>query len=234
MKLPIILTLLFLHGNTTTQATTPPTDTLNMKQQQIVLIAAFTAKGDLENLREVLHQGLDAGLTVNEAKEVLIQMYAYCGFPRSLNGLSTLLGVVKERQQKGIQDPTGKEASALPDNIDVLEAGTKVQTQLAGRPITGELYDFAPVIGTFLKSHLFGDIFLRDILDHQEREVATISALASMEGVGSQLRAHLNIGMNTGLTVAQLQYLISLLKIQVGSTEGNRAENELNSIINPK
>ena len=56
---------------------------LSAKQQSIVTIAAFTANGDLQKLKTALNEGLDAGLTVNEIKEVLVQMYAYCGFPRA-------------------------------------------------------------------------------------------------------------------------------------------------------
>ena len=50
---------------------------MNAKQQKIVTIAAFTAKGDLQKLKTALNEGLDAGLTVNEIKEILVQMYAY-------------------------------------------------------------------------------------------------------------------------------------------------------------
>ncbi len=60
---------------------------LNSKHQSIVPIAAFTAKGDLAGLQKALSDGLDAGLTVNEVKEVLVQLYAYVGLPRSLNAL---------------------------------------------------------------------------------------------------------------------------------------------------
>src|SRR5215218_9939576 len=57
---------------------------LNAQQQSIVSIAALTAVGDVEHLKTALNTGLDEGLTVNEIKEVLVQLYAYCGFPRSL------------------------------------------------------------------------------------------------------------------------------------------------------
>jgi hypothetical protein len=40
--------------------------TLSARQQAIVPIAAFIATGDLERLRPALHEGLNAGLTVNE------------------------------------------------------------------------------------------------------------------------------------------------------------------------
>src|SRR5205085_3605031 len=50
---------------------------LNAKEQSIATISALTAKGDLEKLRKALNDGLDSELTVNETKEVLVQMYAY-------------------------------------------------------------------------------------------------------------------------------------------------------------
>ena len=105
---------------------------LSAKQQSIVTIAAFTANGDLQKLKTALNEGLDAGLTVNEIKEVLVQMYAYCGFPRSLNGISTFISVMEEREQKGIRDELGKEASPLPADKTSIELGTEIQTRLVG------------------------------------------------------------------------------------------------------
>ena len=57
----------------------------------MIPITAFTANSDLEKLRRALNEGLDAGLTVNEIKEVLVHLYAYAGFPRSLNGINTFM-----------------------------------------------------------------------------------------------------------------------------------------------
>src|SRR3954452_13459724 len=88
------------------QDSIPASQSLNAQQQSIVSIAALTAVGDLEHLKTELNTGLDAGLTVNEIKEVLVQLYAYCGFPRSINGIITFMGVVEDRKQRGIQDVT--------------------------------------------------------------------------------------------------------------------------------
>lgn len=57
---------------------------LTSREASIVPIAAFTANGNQEQLKKALAKGLDNGLTVNEIKAVLEQMYAYTGFPRSL------------------------------------------------------------------------------------------------------------------------------------------------------
>ena len=62
-------------------------ETLSTKQQAIPLIASFMAASEMPKLNAALNRGLDAGLTVSEAKEVLVHLYAYVGFPRSLNAL---------------------------------------------------------------------------------------------------------------------------------------------------
>jgi 4-carboxymuconolactone decarboxylase len=173
-------------------------------------------------------------LTVNEIKEILVQMYAYAGFPRSLNGIGTFMSVMEERQKKGIKDELGREASPLPANTSSIELGTEIQTRLAGKPVTGPIYTFAPAIDQFLKGHLFGDIFGRDNLDFQSREIATISALASMEGVNPQLQAHFNIGFNTGLTEAQMKSLISVLEAKVGKEQADNANEILCKVLSSR
>jgi len=206
-------------------------DALSAKQQGIIPIAAFTTKGDLANLKTAIDAGLNAGLSVNEIKEIQVHLYAYAGFPRALNGLATLMGVLEARRAKGINDPAGKEANALPPDESSLELGKKVQTQLAGKPVTGPLFDFAPAINQFLQSHLFGDIFARDVLDYQSREIATLSALASMEGVDGQINAHIGIASNVGLTKPQLAALATVLSQRVGKQEGSRAEQALEAVL---
>ena len=47
---------------------------LDGKQQGIITISALTAKGDLESLQKALNSGLDAGLTVNQIKEILVHI----------------------------------------------------------------------------------------------------------------------------------------------------------------
>src|SRR4051794_31587804 len=166
---------------------------LNAKEQSIVTISAFTAKGDLEALRKGLNGGLDSGLTVNEIKEVLVQMYAYCGFPRSLNGINTFMAVLEERTKKGINDETGKTATPVADTGDKYERGRKTLERLTGHPHSNPAKgfgEFSPTIDCFLKEHLFADIFDSDVLNYQQRELATISALASMPSVTPQLESH--------------------------------------------
>ena len=204
---------------------------LTPRQQATAAIAAFTAAGHLPQLREALTDGLDAGLSICEINEVLIQMYAYAGFPRSLNGLGTFMALLTERRADGTDDPAGEPPTPLPADTNMTELGTRNQTQLAGAPVSGPLFDFAPAIDQFLKTHLFGDIFARDNLDWQSRELATVAALATLDGLESQLQSHVGIALNTGLTEQQLRDLIKVLRERVGEGAAERADTVLDNVL---
>lgn len=202
---------------------------LSSKQQAIAPIAAFAAVGDMTQLDAALNQGLDAGLTVGDEKEILVQLYAYAGFPRSLNALGELMKVLDARKQRGVQDAPGREPSRpVLTGKELLAVGTANQTKLSGGPVKGPLFEFAPAIDEFLKTHLFGDIFARDNLDWQSRELATVGALAAMSGVESQLQAHIRISMNVGLSAAELRQVAQVLTDRGLPAAARRVEEALN------
>jgi alkylhydroperoxidase/carboxymuconolactone decarboxylase family protein YurZ len=89
------------------------------------------------------------------------------------------------------------------------------------------LFDFAPTIDKYLKTHLFGDIFERDNLDWQSRELATLGMLSIMTGVESQLQSHLCISLNVGLTLNQLHQFTQVLADKVDSEAARRAREAL-------
>lgn len=188
--------------------TTAQVASLSQQQVALIPIAAYASAGQMPLLHRALHQGLDAGLTISEIREVLLQLYAYAGFPRSLNALTELMQVVEARQQQGRHDAPGRAPSRpIPTGDALLAAGTANQTRLAGGPVGGALFDFAPDANTLLRTHLFGDLFERDNLDWHSRELATVSMLAALPGAEAQLQAHMRISLNIGLSPAQLQQL---------------------------
>lgn len=198
--------------------------TLSAKQQAIPLIAASMATSDMPRLNAALNRGLDAGLTISEAKEILVQLYAYVGFPRSLNALGELMKVVDERKQRGIGDEPGREPGRpVPVGDELRAVGTANQTTISGAPVAGPVMEFAPVINQFLQTHLFGDIFERDNLDWQSRELATVGALAVTPGVDSQLRSHMAASIRVGLGPAQLRQLIDGLEQWGDAAAADRA-----------
>jgi quercetin dioxygenase-like cupin family protein len=212
-------------------ASQPVSETLSARQQAIPLMAAAMATSNMSGLNAALNHGLDASLTVSEAKEILVQLYAYSGFPRSLNALGELMNVVEARRQRGIQDDPGREPGrVIPVGDELLAAGKANQTRIAGAPVQGPLFDFVPVINQYLQAHLFGDIFERDNLDWQSRELATVAALAVTPGVEPQLRSHMAASLRVGLTAAQLRQLVQLLAEQGDAAAAKRAGEALDSV----
>jgi 4-carboxymuconolactone decarboxylase len=197
---------------------------LNLQQKSLVAISALTSVGNLENLKKELHNALDTGVSINEIKEVIVQLYAYCGFPKSLNAIGTFKNILEERIAKGIKDNQGKEIIVENNNPDKYEQGRKVLEiltkipQIKPAPGFGE---FAPRIDAFLKEHLFADVFNSDVLTYQQRELVTISSLAAMTGTESQLDFHLTVAMNTGLTLKQLEQVSILIKKYINKTQSN-------------
>jgi 4-carboxymuconolactone decarboxylase len=233
----LILFILVISINYPMHAQNELTSPLDAKQQSIITISALTTTGDIPKLKQALNAGLEAGLTVNEIKEVLVQLYAYCGFPRSLNGINALMGVVDLRKAAGKNDPPGKSASPIAPTANKYAVGQKTLEVLMGKPdktAQSGANAFAPVIDTFLKEHLFADIFSRDVLTYRQRELITISSLASMAGVESQLQFHLGAGLQVGLSAAQLNGVISLIESNVGKQQANTAQQVLTRVLDTR
>lgn len=191
------------------------------KDKSIVEISIFTAIGNLKELEKSVNLGLDNELTVNEIKEIMVQLYAYCGFPRSLNALGVLSNTVDERKASGKVTEVGRESTPIPSDRNSLVYGTQVQTKIVGMEVKGGIYDFAPMADRYLKAHLFGDIFGQDILDYRTRELVTVAALASMDGVNPQLQVHIGISKNVGVTDDELNGTIEVLKDKLGFEKAN-------------
>lgn len=182
---------------------------LTVKEKSIVEISAYASAGDLENLSDVLNKALDNKMTINEINEILIQSYAYCGFPRSLNAISTFINVINDRKAKGIKDIQGESPKVLPANANKAQIGETTREQLAGGKTKAAWQTFAPGIEQYLLEHLFADIFARGVLTHQERELATVSFLSVIKGAEPQLNAHISMAKNTGLSGDKLNYAVN-------------------------
>lgn len=227
---------LFMCDNLLAQ-TSPLEQTLSIRQQHIVTIASYTGRGDLVHLKTALGEGLDAGLTVNEIKEILVHSYAYCGFPRSLRGLQAFIAVLDERKATGINDEIGREASPITDQRSKYERGRDILAEISGVPSDAPkagYAEFAPIIEQFLKEHLFADIFERDVLTYDEREITTVAILAAMGGVEPMARSHMGICLNLGITPDQLRHLLTIIEKNIGHKEAHAIHIELDGLLQSK
>lgn len=230
----LLVIMLGVSANMAAQQHNVVGEQLTHNQQNIIGIASYAAKGDLPNLKAKLHSGLDTGLTVNEIKEVLVHLYAYCGFPRSIRGLQTLMAVLDERKAKGINDTWGPEASPVKDERSKYERGKEILEKLTGAPQDGPKTGYAafsPEIEILLKEHLFADIFERDILSYADRELTTVSVLSSIGGAEPMLSSHLKICLNVGLTPKQLEQFMHIIKPSLSTEEARSAEVVLEDVL---
>lgn len=173
-KLLIILVIFMATINESVAA-----NTLSERQLHLATLASLEAQGDLDRLAPAINEALDGGVTINEIKEAFSQLYAYTGFPRSLNALGTLLKVLDARKAEGKKDDEGKawkRPKVWDDAKLALKKGTETQTKLSGKPFN---YDFCPQDDYYLKAHLFGDIFAGDQLSASDREIVTVGSNTS-------------------------------------------------------
>ena len=185
---------------------------LSAKQRAVAPIAAFTAKGDQAKLRSAMERGLEAGLSVNGIKEILIQMSAYCGFPRSLNAINTFGALLDDRAAQGIKDTIGEEPKAVPTDRTRERIGHENRVKLTGSTAVGSYAKVVPTIDIFLKEHLFCDVFARGLLTDKERELCTVSMLCVLPGAEAQLAGHRGAAEHVGNTPAALDEAVDLAR----------------------
>lgn len=236
IKVIVLCFALFSHS-TKAQDVASSNRKLSMKEKSIITIASLTAKGDLKKLKTELNTGLEAGLSVNEIKEILIHTYAYCGFPRSIRGLQTFMEVLNDRKVNGIIDEQGKEASPINEEDNKYQRGKTILGQLTKAPQSNTLSGysaFAPVIDTFLKEHLFADIFERDILTYSQRELVTISVISTIGDAEPMLKGHLSISLNVGISPEQLKEFIGVIEPIIGTKKTKAAKAVLTEVLKSK
>lgn len=212
------------------QTTTEMTDnTLNLRQQHLSALSSLEAKGDLHTLATAIDKALDDSVPLCDIKEAFSQLYAYTGFPRSLNALATLQSIKEQRDAQGKTTVEGTDADPLPLDYDALAQGTEVQTRLrGGTPLN---YSFAPATDYYLKAHLFGDIFARNNLTYADRELITVSVLSALTGVEPQLKSHVRGALNLGLPEDQLRSIPLTLREKVGDAEAYRAAKAIADVM---
>jgi 4-carboxymuconolactone decarboxylase len=72
--------------------------TLALRERQIATVAALVATGRSSQLPVHLRSSLEAGLSGDELREVIIQTAMIAGFPPAMNAMSTLKTILGERE----------------------------------------------------------------------------------------------------------------------------------------
>jgi len=71
---------------------------------------------------------------------------------------------------------------------------------VGGEKVIQTLEDIAPDLGEYIIEFAFGDIYSRQGLSLQEREMITITSLLTLGGCEPQLEVHINGSLNVGIS----------------------------------
>lgn len=207
---------------------------LDLKSKEIAVVAALTATGNSQpQLKVHINGALNTGSTINEVKEVILQMSVYSGFPSCLNGMNVLKEVLKERQEHGIKDGIGETATDT-TQIDRLKLGEQELSKLDSLQVDrlkNAYNDFLPELVKFTLEYGYADIFSRDNLDPKHKQISTIAALTALGNAQPQLKFHINAGLNIGLTETEIKEIMLLMTVYSGFPSAINGTNTLKEVI---
>ncbi len=70
---------------------------VDLKTREICTVAALTVLGTIPQLKEHINAALNVGNSPTEIVEIIMQMSAYCGFPKSINAVMAAKEVFIEK-----------------------------------------------------------------------------------------------------------------------------------------
>ena len=71
---------------------------VDLKIREICTVAALTVLGTIPQLKDHINAALNVGNTPVEIVEIIMQMSAYCGFPKAINAVVAAKEVFTERE----------------------------------------------------------------------------------------------------------------------------------------
>lgn len=78
------------------------------------------------------------------------------------------------------------------------------------------LQDVAPDMERYTMEFAFGDVYSRPGLDLRTRQMLTVAMLAAMGNARPQLKAHLGLSLNVGVTLEELREILIQTSVYAG------------------
>ncbi|AMD17525.1 4-carboxymuconolactone decarboxylase [Methanobrevibacter sp. YE315] len=70
---------------------------VDLKTRELCTVAALTVLGTIPQLKDHINAALNVGNSTTEIVEIIMQMSAYAGFPKAINGIVAAKEVFAER-----------------------------------------------------------------------------------------------------------------------------------------
>jgi 4-carboxymuconolactone decarboxylase len=90
--------------------------------------------------------------------------------------------------------------------------------------------DIAPKLAQLTDDVLFGDVWARPELSRRDRSLITVAALTAL-GRTDQLRSHLNLALDNGVTRDELSEIATHLAFYAGWSAGMTAATTLKQVL---
>jgi 4-carboxymuconolactone decarboxylase len=179
---------------------------LGPRDRSIVTLAALVARNQAAEMPFYLGLALDNGVKPAEISELITHLAFYSGWGSAMAVIAVAKEVFMQRKIGADQLP--------PVSPPLLALNEAAEADRAKR--VGDLFGATfPGVVQYTTDVLFRDLWLRPGLAPRDRSLVTVSALTA-SGQIAQLTGHLNIGMNNGLTQAEIAEAITHLAFYIG------------------
>ena len=205
---------------------------LDIKTREMITVTSLAVQQTLPQLKAHIGRAMNAGATPIELREAIYQLAPFIGFPKTLNALSVLNEVFKE---KGIETPLKSTATVKEE--ERYEKGFAIQNPLYGDEIkqvlTGLPDDMGADVARFLTEVCFGDYYTREGLDIKTRELLFVAALVTT-GNNATLKSHIRGNLKAGNSKETITAAIIQCLPYVGFPNTIAALKTLKEVLNEK
>ena len=186
---------------------------LSPRDRSLVTVSVLIATGKTAQLAGHLGRAFTNGVKPSETSALLAHLAIYCGWPSAVSALEIYDQVYKARNI----EPSSL-AAVSPRLPPAASETTRADATRA------ELGTVAPKFAQLTNDVVFGDLWRRPDLSLRDRSLVTIAALAAM-GDDDQLDLYLRLGVEAGLTRAQITEALTHLGFYAGWPKATRAMN---------
>jgi 4-carboxymuconolactone decarboxylase len=179
---------------------------LSVRDRSIVTLAALITRNQTAEMPHYLNFALDNGVKPSEISEIITHLAFYAGWGNAMAAIAVAKDAFAARKITADQLPP-----AAPSLLALNEAAEADRAKRVGE-LFGAVF---PGVVQYTTDVLFRDLWLRPGLVPRDRSLVTVSALVA-SGQVAQLTGHVNIGMNNGLTQAEIAEALTHLAIYVG------------------
>ena len=179
---------------------------LTARDRSIVTLSALITRNQNAEMADYLNLALDNGVKPSEISEIITHLAFYAGWGNAMAAVAVAKEVFAARNVAADR--------LSPPSPQLLALNEAAEADRAKRvdDLFGAIF---PGVTQYTTDVLFRDLWLRPGLAPRDRSLVTISSLVA-SGQVAQLNGHIPIGMNNGLTQAEIAEAMTHLAFYVG------------------